>query len=162
MALTDTEVEIGGTTFYIEKMRGMEAFDFFDEARYEVLRNLKMSEIRELGGFTVPENEEGEPDLQAMLTGGFDMLLGLCKVLLSLSPKYVKQMRVQLFKHIEFAQEGSLNRLPVEGNEILIFEDASEVYELMLRALAVNFTGSSSKIDSLLEEGKALIARSKL
>ena len=120
--LTDTEFQIGGTRFFVAKLPAMAAFDLLEVIRHELGKSTSLR---------VPD---------ATSEGAVGSLL---QMVLSLDPSFVAYVRKILFEKVEFSNHLSA-RQPLAGVEDTAFLDLEPVaiYEVLARALAVNFTES--------------------
>ena len=121
--LTDTEFEIGGTRFFISKLSAVAGFDLLEVIRHELGKSTSLR---------VPD---------AMSEGAVGSLL---QMVLSLDPSFVAYIRKILFERVAFSNRLALDPLPLAGSEDMAFGGLEPVaiYEVLARALAVNFTGS--------------------
>ena len=124
--LTRQEVEIDSTTFYIAKLTPMEAYHLLDE-------------IRSVAGEQVMEA------LSSMIgkeDAGIDAIFA---AVLSADHDKVDYVRQRLFAPITFKRTPNVSvAQDLLGAEDMAFEgmDAGRVFEVMLRAFAVNFTST--------------------
>ena len=126
--LTDTEFQIGGTRFFVAKLPAMAAFDLLEVIRHELGKSTSLR----------------LPD--ATSEGAVGSLL---QMVLSLDPSFVAYARKILFEKVEFSNHLSA-RQPLAGVEDTAFLDLEPVaiYEVLARALAVNFTASLESVVS--------------
>ncbi len=121
--LTATEFEIEGTRFFVGKLPAMAAFDLLEQVRHEL----------------------GKSQSLAVPGGGEDTgVLSILKVVLSLDPVFVKRVRTTLFEKVSFANARAASPQPLAGAEDVAFHGlpVAAIYEVLARALAVNFTES--------------------
>ena len=117
------EVTLGDTTFYIDKMRVLEAWPILNLLRFEV----------------------GKTRARHKLTGGTTDLMQL---LLLLDPGFLNYLREQLFKSIRYRNSKTsvqdLISQQGDSSEDMAFENQEPgvVIELIARSLAVNFMPS--------------------
>ena len=123
--LTDTEFEIGGTRFFISKLPAMAGFDLLEVIRHEIGKSGVLG--KELSDTTAA-------DTNAMWL----------QMVLSLDPSFVAYVRKILFEKVAFSNRLAVNPLPLAGAEDMAFGGLEPVaiYEVLGRALAVNFTAS--------------------
>ena len=130
---TETSFSIGNVQFAIEKLLPMEAFAVLEE-------------IREAVGGRISESSD-KTSTQALIAS----------VLLSIPPTAVKSVMVKVFAGVEYKNESTDRFLPLapagkiddSGLEGL---EGINIYELLARALAVNFFLSFGGVMSLLGE----------
>ena len=137
--LTKTEFEISGTRFFIAKLPAMAAFDLLELIRHELGRSQALK---------VPEGTS-DGDVHSLL-----------KLVLSLDPAFVRLVRRELFSKVSFANARIATPQPLAGAEDTAFDtlEAVTIYEVLLRALAVNFTESLRAVVSRF--GDATLASS--
>ena len=125
--LTATEVEIEGVRFQIRKLLPMEAF-----AVIEAFRPAFKEAVAAGLGDTTDDMAKG-----IALLGG-------------LPPERVDGLRRALFKQIIFRAPNAGTPQVLGGNEELAFKDLDvvHIYELIVRAFAVNFSGSWAALSS--------------
>lgn len=85
------------------------------------------------------------------------------KTILALPPADVKYIRDELFKNIEFKSPGvDRGLLRLSGSEDMAFQgfEIINIYEVLVRALYVNFSGSFSGIGSLFPGVEAILSQS--
>ena len=128
-SLTETEVEIAGTRFFIAKLPAMAAFDMMEIVRHE------------LGRSQAGALQNGEPDA---------MFPGLINMVMSLDPTFVSQVRRKLFERVSFANTRASTPQQLAGAEDMAFDglEPVAVYEVLVRCLAVNFTPSLHALGS--------------
>ena len=131
--LTATEFEIGRTRFFIAKLPAIGAFDLLELLRHEVGKSADL---------VVPEGSENE------------RVATLLKLMLSLDPAFVRQVRQKLFEKVSFSNDRVPNPQKLAGAEDMAFDgsEAVAVYEVLLRCLAVNFTASLRALASRLRD----------
>ena len=129
--LTDTDIEIDGTRFFIAKLPAMAAFDLMETIRHE------------LGRSQAPAAPENAPDVLAP---------SLIRVVLSLDPAFVSQVRRKLFERVSFSNQRAPTPQQLAGAEDMAFDglEPVAVYEVLVRSLAVNFTPSLRALGSRL------------
>ena len=115
-------------TFKFYKLPAVEGLDLFEDIR--------VAFGRALDSVTPTEN----------------LLLTLSKALTAIPADFSKHLREKLFAYIEFTRDGdtATPKLTAEWWPSA-FEhlDAADVYELMLRALVINFFSSYKKLERL-------------
>lgn len=124
--------EISGTEFRIDKLLSMEAF--------ELLETIREALGHTLAKISVPK---GSPD--AYYIGA---------ILASIPPAYLRDIRRVLFdKSVRFRNGMAQNWKPLLPiNEGMAFDKLTpvRVYEILVRAFAVNFTESWEEVRSLI------------
>ena len=128
--LTDTEFEIGGTRFFVAKLSAVAGFDLLEVIRHEIGKSGVLG--KEISDTTAA-------DTNAMWL----------QMVLSLDPAFVAYIRKILFEKVEFSNHLSA-RQPLAGVEDTAFLDLEPVaiYEVLVRALTVNFTASLESVVS--------------
>ena len=129
--LTDTDIEIDGTRFFIAKLPAMAAFDLMELMRHEL----------------------GKSQSGAVSNDGSDaMLPGLINMVMSLDPAFVSQVRRKLFERVSFSNQRAPTPQQLAGAEDMAFDglEPVAVYEVLVRSLAVNFTPSLRALGSRL------------
>ncbi len=134
-ALTNLEertVTLGGTTFKIQKLLPMEAYQAFEMIRAELGEKLGRYETEEGQTLTVP-----------------DIILAILK----LAPEKVDEVRRALFAGVTFTNERAETPMRLAGDENMAFEklEPIDIYEVFVRCLAINFTGSLTAVLSKVE-----------
>ena len=128
--LLKEHIKIGNTDFQIRKLLPMEQFRVLEEIRVALGMSMR------------PE------DLAAI--GGVDTFGGIVSIVLKLAPAAVESVRQQLFEQVLFRNDSAQTWLELSRREPTAFEhlEAIHIYELLIRAVAVNFFGSWSVIRS--------------
>ena len=121
--LTDTEFEIGETRFFISKLPAMAGFDLLEVIRHELGKSTSLR----------------VPDATSEAAGG-----SLLQMVLSLDPSFVAYVRKILFERVAFSNRLAVDPQSLSGSEDMAFGGLEPVaiYEVLARALAVNFTES--------------------
>ena len=129
--LTEPEVEMMGTRFFIAKLPAMAAFDLMELIRHELGKSQSV---------TLPE---GAPDV---------LVSGLIRMVMSLDPAFVSGVRRKLFEHVSFSNQRVPTPQQLAGAEDMAFDglEPVAVYEVLVRCLAVNFTPSLRALGSRL------------
>ena len=129
------EFTLGNTKFSMHKLGPMEAYRVWEPYRVELFEKLS--------------------NLQ--LTADTKTVVALAGLLLGVSESVQERARVALFKGVVFQNKTAVTPMELAGNENVAFQDleVSVVYEVFLRAFALNFIGSLrevvSRITRLLE-----------
>lgn len=133
---TKKEVQLGSTKFIINKLHALDG--------YTVLESL-----RETLGETL-----GNIDMKSPLEG-------VIKSIMKLPASYIKdELMPALFKEVVFINKSAPQGMALEGEgaDRMAFQDLDpvEIYELLARALCVNFYQSfAGKLSSFLAEKKS-------
>ena len=129
--LTEPEVEITGTRFFIAKLPAMAAFDLMELIRHELGKSQSVA---------LPE---GAPDV---------LVSGLIRMVMSLDPAFVSGVRRKLFERVSFSNQRAPTPQQLAGAEDMAFNglEPVAVYEVLVRSLAVNFTPSLRALGSRL------------
>ena len=125
------ECQIGETHFLIDKLPAMQAWRVLERIRHELAK----TEV------TIPTNGQN-PD-------------ALLRSVLSLDPAFVEGLRRDIFAHVRFTNARAQTPQQLASAEDMAFDGLEPVaiYEVMLRALAVNFMPSFREIGSRLGAG---------
>ena len=129
---TDPEFTIGDVHFAVQKLPPEPAYELLESILYE------LSEPAKAVG-------SAEPTAGALLSA-----------VLSLEPGFKKRVRDVLFRHVTFQSNRARTPQPLVGSAgsavDMAFADlpAVAIHDVMMRALAVNFTGSWEYLDSKL------------
>lgn len=129
--LTDTEFEIGGTRFFVAKLPATAGFDLLEVIRHEIGKSGAL-------GKSIPDAaSEGS-------------MISVVQMALSLDPAFVAYVRKVLFEKVTFATRLAVDPQRLAGAEDMAFGGLEPVaiYEVMARALAVNFTASWESVAS--------------
>ncbi len=121
--LTDTQFEIGGTRFIISKLPAVAAFDLLEVIRHEVGKSASRNVL----------DSPSEGSIGALL-----------QMVLSLDPSFVAYIRKILFEKVSYSNRLAEDPQRLAGSEDMAFNGLEPVaiYEVLARALAVNFTES--------------------
>ncbi len=120
--LTDTEFEIGGTRFFISKLSAVAGFDLLEVIRHELGKSTSLRvpmQCPRSRGLLAPDGPFPGP-----------VLRGLRSEI--------------LFERVAFSNRLAVDPQSLSGSEDMAFGGLEPVaiYEVLARALAVNFTGS--------------------
>ena len=128
--LTKAEFEIGGTRFAVSKLPAMAAFDLLEAIRHELGKSQALS---------LPTKALNEDDRS---------IAAFLKVVLSLDPAFVRQVRQKLFEKVAFSNTRVPTPQQLAGAEEMAFDglEPIAIYEVLLRSAAVNFTPSLAQI----------------
>lgn len=129
----NTKFEIKGVKFSVSKLPPMDGFKMAEEIRV----NLAM---------TADKFDAGDGSEQQSMVLFFKSLLGL-------DPIFVDDIRSRLFKHVQFSGDAANVKsgwVELDGLEDQAFEkfEVINIYEVLARALFINFHGSFSAITS--------------
>jgi len=138
--LNDQELTMEGVKFQIIKLSPFDGFRLFEDIRYAL--------------FTNADSAQAEPE-SALL---------FYKAILTLKPSVIEGFRDRLFKNVQFRGNGvETGWMPIDGSEDMAFNKMEfiHIYELLVRCLAVNFTGSFHAIISKFPGLKRLMSQLK-
>ena len=123
----ERELTIGGTTFVIGKLLPMDAFRVLEKIRVAIGHSVK-----------------------TINTEGMEPATSIVALLFSLPEDTVEDVRKRLFAGVKFRNQNAVTPRPVYPDEAMAFRDLEPVavYEVLVRCLAVNFTGSFREIIS--------------
>ena len=119
--LKDSEFSMCGVKFQVKKLSPIAGFHMFEKIRYEISSNA--------------ESSEAEPDSPLLFY----------KAVLTLEPRVIEEIRVELFKSVSFRGNGvESGWMELDGSEEMALQgmEALHIYELLIRCLSVNFSGS--------------------
>ena len=135
--LTKTEFEIGGTRFAVAKLPAMAGFDLLEAIRHELGKSQALS----LPSMDALDNEDGS-------------IVSLLKIVLSLDPAFVRQVRQKLFEKVAFSNTRVPTPQQLVGAEEIAFDglEPIAIYEVLARSAAVNFTPSLDALVSRLRD----------
>ena len=134
--LTKTEFEIGGTRFAVAKLPAMAGFDLLEAIRHELGKSQALS---------LPTEVLKEDDRS---------IATFLKIVLSLDPAFVRQVRQKLFEKVAFSNTQVPTPQQLAGAEEMAFDglEPIAIYEVLLRSAAVNFTSSLDALVSRLKD----------
>ena len=136
------EGEIGTTTFTFEKMMALKAW------------KLALSIRQQAGEVLAEDLETIFKPVQGAQRGGA-IMASLTGLVLKLPTEFVLAVQDTLWDHTYFSNRNSGNKpLPIKNADDAAFEghDPSVIGEVLVRALAVNFTSSFRRIEALLPQ----------
>ena len=138
--LNQPTVVIGGKTFYFRKMGPFKQLPIVEKIRSKGIRDI-LASMPQRKASDFGEGEEAEALLFEQKQT--DFLLGI----LSVDEDLVKYLLDKMFMYVEYTDENSPDPVPLRMKEEGVFAkmDVFAVYEVLMRALVVNF------LDSLLE-----------
>ncbi len=121
----DRTFKIGDVTFNLQKIPPLDGFEICELFRVAVSRPEVLMQLA----------KDSDSDEQAAKR----VVMGL---LMSVSREHVKQLRGEMFKYVTFTTLEQKQPLPLEGVEDMAFGalDPLAIYEVLGRAIAVNFT----------------------
>ena len=128
-SLSEPQFQIGDTRFSVKKMPAMEAWAVLEKIRAQTGAAMDLS---------TPE-------------GGIEHTF--LRIIVSLRVDFVNSLRMELFRHVSYTN-ASTSLVPVAGNEDNAFDglEPIAVYEVLVRCLAVNFTGSFRAISEAISK----------
>lgn len=134
--MAEKQVKIGDTTFHIGKLNAMKGFRLLESLREQLGIVMSNMEVDELKG------QKGKDD---------KFLKEILKTILKLPAVYVDEKLIPvLFDNIQFSQGDQIKGLKLHGAEDMAFTDPLQVYEILARALCVNFYSSfAGKLSAL-------------
>ncbi len=129
--LQEAECEIGGTRFFFAKLAALDAWDLLERIRHEIGKTAAAAAP------SVADDDTG---------------MSLLQLMLSLDPVFVRSVRDKLFERVSYANESAVTPQPLGRAEPMAFADLEPVaiYEVLARALAVNFLPSVRNLGSML------------
>ncbi len=138
--LNDREFTMEGVTFQIKKLSPFDGFHLFEEIRHALFSNA----------------DSAQADTESALL--------FYKAILTLEPAVIEGFRAKLFKNVAFRGNGvDTGWMDLEHAEEMAFQDMEplHVYELFVRCLAVNFTGSFHALASKFPGVKRVLKQLK-
>ena len=128
-SFTKEEVKLGDVTFRFDKMNAMKGFKTFELIRKELSNTLS--------------NVQTDTDDKGL---GVEFI----KAILGLDVEFMDTLRETMFTHVKFKGNGAQNYVDLKGSEDMAFQQLSpaSIYEVYLRALAVNFTDTLNELKS--------------
>ena len=143
-SLTSETVTIRDVTFQIRKLLPMEAFRLLETLR-PALKGLVTEDVGD-----VLERAESDDEAERGLTRA-DLLM-LVNLVSGVDSVIVEKVRKQLFRRVAFMSGSQPSEVPLANNEELAFKDLDvfHIYEIFVRALAVNFIESWAAFNSRL------------
>jgi len=135
--LKNPEFTMEGVKFQIKKLSPIKGFNLFEKIRYEISRNA--------------DSAEAEPDSPLLFY----------KAILTLNPDVIEGIREDLFRNVSFRGNGvETGWMDLDGSEDMAFQEMEplHVYELLIRCLAVNFSGSFHALISKFPGMKRLLS----
>lgn len=121
--LDEREAKLGNTRFYFDKMGAVEGFRVFEMIRAE-MANTKIE------GTGVQDGD-------------------FMRIVAALDPDFVERLRERLFNHVRFTTPNN-SPIKLAGAEDMAFDglEPVHIYEVLARALAVNFIASFRELSS--------------
>ena len=138
--LNNKEFTMEGVKFQIEKLSPFEGFHLFEEIRHALFTNADSSQA----------------DTESALL--------FYKAILTLEPAVIDGFRTKLFKNVEFRGNGvDSGWMSLTDAEDMAFDgmEPLHIYELFVRCLAVNFTGSFHALASKFPGVKRILKQLK-
>ena len=138
--LNDREFTMEGVKFQIKKLSPFDGFHLFEEIRHALFSNA----------------DSAQADTESALL--------FYKAILTLEPSVINGFRAKLFRHVSFRGNGvDSGWMDLEHAEDMAFQDMEplHIYELFVRCLAVNFTGSFHAIASKFPGVKRVLGQLK-
>ena len=139
--LNQPTAEIGGKTFYFRKMGPFKQLPIVEQIRSKGIRDiLAAMPTRKVSDFG--EGEEAESLLFEQKQT--DFLLGI----LSADEELIKYLLDKMFQYVDYTDEDSPDPVTLRRKEEGVFAkmDVFAIYEVLLRALVVNFLDSSLEL----------------
>jgi len=135
----EPEFTLNEVSFRVNKLNAMDGFALFEIIRKELA--------------TTSDNIDLNGDNDA------DDSILIIKAIASLEPTFVEKIRKALFSRVQFKGNGAESYVALAGTEEMAFQNLEpiDVYEVLLRALAVNFTGSFRAIKSRSQSLQGLL-----
>ena len=144
MALTDNEFSISGTKYRVTKLNAWAAVGFIRDTRAELGETVDVATLDTI----LNAETERKPDERAS-----EVAATIANVLLKLSAEFERRLMARMFETVRFTNEAAVSPQKLAGAEDQAFTDPLDAYEVLARCLAVNFSGSLRKVDSLLKGG---------
>lgn len=129
----------------------------FDIEKLPIMQNFELAEkIREQMAFTANNLNTGSVNNEE------DGAILFFKTILSLPPVFIEELRVAMFNHISFSGSGvEKGHMPLLGAEDMAFNNCEiiHIYEVIARALYINFSGSFSGLMSAIPGGASILSQ---
>ena len=144
MALTDKEFTVGGTKYRVQKLNAWAAVKFIRNTRAELGETVDVAMLDTiLNAETTRQADERASEVAATLVN----------VLFKLSEEFERNLMARMFETVRFTNAAAVSPQKLAGAEDQAFTDPFDAYEVLARCLAVNFSGSLRRVDSLLKGG---------
>ena len=150
--LTDREVPIGNTTFYITPMPALDAHDLFEEIWDELGLKLDAGLAQDMAAGVAVAAVGQDNDIVDVSFLAIPALAEIINKVLQVRRPFKGRLRGKLFQHVTFTNETAITRQDLAKAEAVAFAKlpAIAITELMVRCLAVNFTESWEYVASIL------------
>jgi len=128
------EFTIKDVKFRVDKMNAMAGFKVLESIRHEIATTKSTDK---------PLNIKDKENIAS----------DAIKSVLSLNPEFIDDLRLKLFKNTKFKGNGAQSYMDLLDAEDMAFQNLEPVaiYEVIARALAVNFIGSFTALMSKLQ-----------
>ena len=135
--LTNSEFSLGDVKFQIIKLSPMSGFKLSEKIRFALASS---ADAVDIGNNTTKDKDgQNQSELAAAVL--------FCKAILKLPPSTIEDFRNVLFENIEFTGgDVSQGWVKLRGMEDMAFKNPFHVYEVLVRSLVVNFTGSFKEL----------------
>lgn len=133
----DTKFKIKNVEFSITKLPPMDGFEMAEKIRLNLVYSADRFDVK-----SNPGEKNKEVEQNAIL---------FFKAILGIETEFVKEIREKLFEHIQFSGNGvEKGWMDLRQSEDMAFENFEiiNIYEVLGRALFVNFSGSFSELTS--------------
>jgi len=154
--LGDSKFKIKGTEFSVTKLPIMDGFDMAEKIRVTMAETANRFEDNSTPGKSLKEQQAQNANL-------------FFKVLLGLPTDFVKELRDKMFEYIQFrgGKSGVSDKkgwAPLADCKDAAFQDFEiiHIYEVLGRALYVNFSGSFSGILSAIPGAEQILKQLNL
>jgi len=132
----DGKCKIGNAEFTFNKMPGMRSWDYLGEWRPRGLADILDADL--VGSDSSVDSKM------------FDLIMGLVRGVVKIDQDLLDDIRVAIFGYVDVFVPGlTKNPQPLAGIEDQVFTDlgVEAVFEVLVRGLAVNFTGFARLIE---------------
>ena len=134
--LTDPKFSLGNIKFQIIKLSPMAGFNLSEKIRFALTLAADSAEAIE----DLPSMDRNIP---AQKKAEIRAAILFCKAILKLPPPTIEDFRNTLFENIEFTGgDVAQGWVKLKGMEDMAFTEPLQIYEVLVRSLIVNFTGS--------------------
>ena len=136
--LTNPEFSLGGVKFQIIKLSPMSGFNLSEKIRFALASS---ADAVDIGDNAINNDKDGQNQLELAAAVLF------CKAVLKLHPATIEEFRNTLFESVEFSG-GDISQgwMKLKGMEDMAFKNPFHIYEVLVRSLVVNFTGSFKEL----------------
>ena len=141
MAWTDPDFAVGRTAYHVERLGAFPAWRVMETIRRQLGRQFDVAELKRTLDDALSEDGDGTTQAFGMATG-----LVITDIVLKLDEVFVEDLRKKMFDRVWFSVDGAPDRQKLLGLEDMAFQEPTDVYVVLTRALAVHFLDSLSDL----------------